>query len=148
MALVVCTTAFSQASFRAQVGDVFEDSADIVTLYSDKFADVDSLSAGTSEAVTINGIYMTSAVDVTVPAITDPDIASVDVDISTDGGLTFAAAVGDAVQAIPQAAMETNCRIQNAYVIDTDSIRVVFGSLGGNVTGGTKAFKFLITDLT
>lgn len=148
MALVTCVTAFSQASFRAEVGDVYEDSADIVVKYADKFADPDSLTVGTSESVTVAGVYLTNAVDVTVPAITDPDIASVDVDISTSGGLTFAAAVGDVVVAVPQAAMETACRIQNAYVIAADSIRVVFGSLGGNVTGGTKSFKFFITDLT
>ena len=83
----------------------------------------------------------------TVPAITDPDIASVDVDIASDP-LTVAAAVGDLVIAIPLEAMETNCRIQNAYVIAADSIRVVFGSLGGNVTGGAKNFKFAFFDLT
>jgi len=89
---------------------------------------------------------LSSTVAVTVPAITDPDIASVDVDISS--ALTMVSAVGDAVLAIPQEAMETNCRIQNAYVINADSVRVVFGSLGGNVTGGAKNFKFLVTDLT
>lgn len=89
----------------------------------------------------------TATVAVTVPAITDPDIASVDVDIST--GLTeMVAAVGDAVIAIPLEAMETNCRIVSAYVIAADSVRVVFGSLGGNVTGSAKNFKFLVTDLT
>jgi phytoene dehydrogenase-like protein len=89
---------------------------------------------------------LSSAISVTVPAITDPDIAKVDVDVSEV--FVLAPAVGDAVIAIPQEAMETNARIQNAYVIDANSIRVVFGSEGGNVTGGAKSFKFLLIDLT
>ena len=95
---------------------------------------------------TIKAIELSAAINVTVPAITDPDIASVDVDVST--AFTAVLAVGDFVAAIPQEAMETNARIQSAYVIGADSIRVVFGSLGGNVTGGAKSFKFLAIDLT
>lgn len=82
---------------------------------------------------------------VAVPAIVDPDIGSVDVDVSA---MTMAPAVGDEVVAIPQEAMEATCRVLNAYVIAANSVRVVFGSLGGNVVGGNKNFKFLVTDLT
>lgn len=88
---------------------------------------------------------LSGVIAVTVPAITDPDIASVDVDVSA---MTMTPAVGDEVIAIPQEAMETNARILNAYVTAANTVRVVFGSLGGNVTGSAKNFKFLVTDLT
>lgn len=102
--------------------------------------------AGYTEMSTSAAHWLSDSINVTVPAITDPDIASVDVDVSTVS--EFQPAVGDAVIAIPMAAMETNCRIQNAYVIATDSVRVVFGSVGGNVTGGAKSFRFLYVDCT
>lgn len=87
---------------------------------------------------------LSGVIAVTVPAITDPDIASVDVDVSA---MTMAPAVGDHVEAIPQEAMEATCRVLNAYVTAANTVRVVFGSLGGNVVGGAKNFKFLVTDL-
>lgn len=100
-----------------------------------------------TDRVAILGHYMSPAnVVVAVPAITDPDIAKVDVDVS--GAFSMQPAVGDAVIAIPQEAMEANARILNAYVTNTDQITVVFGSEGGNVTGGNKNFKFLVVDLT
>lgn len=103
--------------------------------------------SNTTDRVTVKGIYMTPAnVAVTVPAITDPDIAKVDVDVSA--AFSMQPAVGDAVIAIPAEAMEANARILNAYVTNTDQITVVFGSEGGNVTGGSKNFKFLVVDLT
>lgn len=148
MGFKVCSTTITEGGEYVRAGDVVDDTSDLVTRFASNFSNADDMTIGTSEAVSVKGMYLTSVVAVTVPAITDPDIASVDVDISDDGGLTFAAAVGDDVRAIPQEAMETAARIQNAYVIDADSIRVVFGSLGGNVTGGAKNFKFLITDLT
>lgn len=148
MGLVVCTNSFGQGGWLVKKGDVLDETHYLVGAYASNFAPASDSRVGTSEAVTVKGQYLTAAVAVSVPAITDPDIASVDVDISTSGALTFAAAVGDDVRAIPQEAMETAARIQNAYVIGADSIRVVFGSLGGNVTGGNKNFRFLITDLT
>lgn len=100
-----------------------------------------------TDRVAIKGIYMTPAdVSVTVPSITDPDIASVDVDVSA--ALSMQPAVGDVVIAIPTAALPTNCRLQEAYVTATDTIRVVYGSEGGNVTGAGTNHKFLIIDLT
>ena len=98
-----------------------------------------------TEGAAIKGIYDSGTIAVTVPSITDPDIAKVDVDISA---LTFAAAVGDAVIARPTEALPTNCRLQGAFVVSTDTIQVCFGSEGGNVTGAAKNFKFLIFDLT
>lgn len=98
-----------------------------------------------TEGAEIKGIYDSGTIAVTVPSITDPDIAKVDVDVSA---LTFACAVGDAVIARPTEALPTNCRLQGAWVTATDTIQVVFGSEGGNVTGAAKNFKFLIFDLT
>lgn len=152
MGFVKCTTALNQGGWRAEVGDIYDDSHQFVVAYPSYFSDpadaqfTGAISHGTAaDAFAVKGRYLTAAMNVTVPAITDPDIASVDVDISTDGALTFVAAVGDAVIAIPQEAMETAARIQNAYMIGNDSVRVVFGSLGGDVTGGAKSFKFYIT---
>jgi hypothetical protein len=100
-----------------------------------------------TDRVSMKGIYMTPAnVAVTVPAITDPDIAKVDVSVAA--AFSMAPAVGDAVIAIPQEAMEANARILGCYVTATDQITVVFGSEGGNVTGGSKNFKFLVIDVT
>lgn len=100
-----------------------------------------------TDRVAIKGIYMSPAnVSVTVPAITDPDIAKVDVDVSS--AFSMQPAVGDAVIAIPQEAMEANARILGCYVTATDQITVVFGSEGGNVTGGAKNFKFMVLDVT
>lgn len=100
-----------------------------------------------TDRVTVKGVYMSPAnVAVTVPAITDPDIAKVDVNVAS--AFSMQPAVGDAVIAIPQEAMETNARILGCYVTGTDQITVVFGSEGGNVTGGSKNFKFLVMDLT
>lgn len=100
-----------------------------------------------TDRVTIKGMYMSPAnVAVTVPAITDPDIAKVDVDVSS--AFSMQPAVGDAVIAIPAEAMEANARILGCYVTATDQVTLVFGSEGGNVTGGSKNFKFMVFDLT
>ena len=100
-----------------------------------------------TDRVGVKGIYMSPAnVAVTVPAITDPDIAKVDINVAT--AFSMAPAVGDAVIAMPQEAMEANARILGCYVTATDQITLVFGSEGGNVTGGAKNFKFLVVDVT
>ena len=98
-----------------------------------------------TERAVIKGIYDSGTIVVAVPSITDPDIAKVDVSISA---LTFAAAVGDAVIAIPLEALPTAARLQGDWVSATDTVQVVFGSEGANVTGANKNFKFLIFDLT
>lgn len=146
MGLAICTATVSQGGEVVRKGSVIDSTSDLVSRFPSNFTAV--VGVGTStECASVKGIYLTGVIAVTVPAITDPDIAKVDVDISADA-LAFVAAVGDFVSAVPQEAMETNARIQNAYVIGNDSIRVVFGSEGGNVTGGAKNFKFYITDLT
>lgn len=100
---------------------------------------------GGSERAAIKSINVSGTVAVTVPSITDPDCAKVDVDISA---MTFAAAVGDAVIAIPLEALPTNCRLGGAWVSATDQVTITFSSEGGNVTGAAKNFKFLLVDLT
>lgn len=99
----------------------------------------------TADRAAMKGIYVSGTVAVTVPSITDPDIAKVDVDVSA---MTFAPAVGDMVIAIPLEALPTNARLQGAWVNSTDQVQVTFGSEGGNVTGAAKNFKFLFIDLT
>lgn len=88
--------------------------------------------------------YETATISVTVPSITDPDIAKVDVTVTTPQGV----AVGDAVLAVPLEALPTNCRQQGAYVSATDTVTIVYGSEGGNVTGAAKNYRFLVFDLT
>lgn len=98
------------------------------------------------QMATAPACYLSDTVSVTVPSITDPDIAKVDVDVS--GGSTFQPAIGDAVIAIPLAALPTNARLQNAWVTTTDTVQVVFGSEGGDVVGAARNFKFLYIDCT
>lgn len=101
--------------------------------------------AETAEGAEIKGIYDSGTIAVTVPSITDPDCAKVDVDTSA---LTFAAAVGDAVIVRPSEALPTNCRLSGAWVSATDQVTITFSSEGGNVTGAAKNMKFLFFDLT
>ena len=102
---------------------------------------------GTSgEAAAVKGIYYSGNVSVSVPSITDPDIAKVDVDVSA--AFTMQPAVGDVVIAIPTAALPTNCRLQGAWVSATDTVTITYGSEGGNVTGAGTNHKFLIIDMT
>lgn len=105
-----------------------------------------------TDSVAMKGIYMSPAnVVVAVPAIAN-DAAengdSVAVDVS--GAFSMQPAVGDAVIAIPQEALETDCLLCGAYVTATDQITVTFMSKegGAGVTGGNKNFKFLVIDLT
>jgi len=100
-----------------------------------------------TDRVVVKGIYMSPAnVAVTVPSITDPDIAKVNVSVAS--AFSMAPAVGDFVIAAPQEALPTNCRLQGAFVSATDEIELCFGSEGGNVTGAAKNFKFLVIDVT
>lgn len=103
------------------------------------------IGSGGSERAAIKGVNVSGTVAVAVPSITDPDCAKVDVDISA---MTFAAAIGDAVTAIPLEALPTNCRLGGAWVSATDQVTITFSSEGGNVTGANKNFKFLLVDLT
>jgi len=91
----------------------------------------------------LGGFYLSGVVAVTVPAITDPDIAKVDVDVDAAFS-TITPAVGDAVIAIPQEALPTNARLQGAWITANNSVQVTFGSEGGNVSSSAKNFKFLV----
>lgn len=105
--------------------------------------------ADATDRVAIKGIYMSPANVVTaVPTIADGASDSVAVDVS--GAFSMAPAVGDAVIAIPQEALPTDCLLLGAYVSGTDTITVSFGTKegGGGVTGANKNFKFLVIDVT
>ena len=91
--------------------------------------------------------HILKAVSVTVPSITDPDIAKVDVTIAT-ALLGWTITSGDAVLICPEEALPTNCRLQNAYVSADNTVTVVYGSEGGNVTGAAKTHTFVFHDLT
>lgn len=156
MGFVKCITALNQGGWHAEVGQMFDDAHQYVVSYPSYFSDpsdaqfTGSVTHGTAaDAVAIKGRYLTGVLAVTVPSITiitGSDVGTVTVDISSDP-LTFAAAVGDHVEAIPQEALPTNCVLIGAHVLAADSIAVNFGGVG-NVTGAAKNFKFLITDLT
>ena len=91
----------------------------------------------------IVGWVYDNALSVTVPSITDPDIAKVDVTVT---GVKVSADL--VVAANPVVALPTNCRFQSAYVSADDTVTFVFGSEGGNVTGAAKNFAVLIADRT
>jgi hypothetical protein len=146
MGFKVCTAAITQGGEMVRVGDVVDSTSDLVTRYSSSFANIADTAIGTSEGATIKGIYLSSTVAVTVPAITDPDCAKVDVDV--DAAFTMAPAVGDAVIAIPQEALPTNARLSGAWVNAANQVQVTFSSEAGNVSSGAKNFKFLVIDLT
>jgi hypothetical protein len=90
----------------------------------------------------VKDLVFSTALSVTVPSITDPDIAKVDVTVT-------GVALGDSVLAAdPTEALPTNCRFQSAYVSATNTVTFVFGSEGGNVTGAAKTFTVIIADRT
>jgi len=91
-------------------------------------------------------MWLSDTVAVTVPSITDPDSASVDADVSA--GSAFQPKIGDAVIAIPLEALPSNCKLGAAWVTTTDTVQVNFTSVGGNVTGAAKNFRFLYIDCT
>jgi hypothetical protein len=88
---------------------------------------------------------LSATIAVTIPSITDPDIAKVDVSVSA---MDFQPLIGDAVIVIPLEALPTNCRLQGAWLNATDQVQITFGSEGGNVVGAAKNFQFLIFDCT
>lgn len=105
---------------------------------------------GGTDVATVKGIYLSGVVAVAVPTIANDaaeNVDSVAVDVAS---MTFAPAVGDAVIAIPQEALPTDCLQCGAYVTATDTVTVTFGSKegGGGVTGANKNYKFLFIDLT
>lgn len=98
------------------------------------------------QMATAPACYLSDTVSVTVPSITDPDSAIVNVDVSA--GSTFQPVVGDAVVVIPLAALPTNCVLSGAWVNATDQVQITFTSVGGSVTGAARDFKFLYFDAT
>jgi len=98
----------------------------------------------TTSAATVDGVYSRS-VSVSVPSITDPDSASVDVDVSA---FAISVAVGDQVLVTPSAALPTNALLSGAYVVSTDTVRVVYTSVGGNVTGSAVNHKITVIKVT
>ena len=91
----------------------------------------------------IKDVVLSTGQSVTVPSITDPDIAKVDVAVT---GITVA--VGDMVLVAPKEALPTNCRLQGAFVTASNVVTFTFGSEGGNVTGAAKLFDILVLDRT
>lgn len=106
-----------------------------------------SIINGNTDGATVKGIYVSGTIAVAVPTIADAEIDEVAVDISA---MTFAAAVGDAVIAIPLEALMTSAILCGAWVSATDQVTVSFAAKegGAGVTGANKNFKFLILDLT
>jgi hypothetical protein len=90
---------------------------------------------------------LSDSITVAVPTIADAEIDAVTVEVT---GLDFSLVVGDAVIAIPLAALPTSCEIAGARVVDANDVRVSFGALegGSGVTGANVAFRFLCFDTT
>lgn len=105
-----------------------------------------------TDRVVMKGIYMSPAnVVVAVPTIANDAAENVDeVAVDVSAAFSIQPAVGDAVIAIPQEALPTDCVFLGAWVSATDTITVSFGSKegGGGVTGANKNFKFLVIDVT
>jgi hypothetical protein len=105
-----------------------------------------------TDRVVVKGIYMNpAAVSVAVPTIANDAAENADsVDVDVSAAFSIQPAVGDAVIAIPTAALPTDCLLTGAYVSATDHIIVTFTSKegGGGVTGASVNFNFLVIDLT
>jgi hypothetical protein len=105
-----------------------------------------------TDRVTIKGFYKNPApISVSVPSIVNDVPENVDsVVVSVAAAFSIQPAVGDAVIAIPLAALPTDCLLLSAYVTSTDNITVTFGSRegGAGVTGAAVNFDFFIVDLT
>ena len=91
---------------------------------------------------------LTSSVTVAVPTIADAETDVVAVDVSA--ATSFQPKVGDAVIAIPMAALPTDCILNGAYITATDEVSISFGTKegGAGVTGANKSFRFLYFDCT
>jgi hypothetical protein len=92
-----------------------------------------------------DNVHRSDTVSVSVPSITDPDIATAVVDVSS--AITYIPGIGDIVYAVPLEALPSNCRFLNAWVYTADGVYVTFGSEGGNVTGAARNFIFVFVDL-
>ena len=92
---------------------------------------------------------MSDTVAVTIPSIADAEIDEVAVDVS-GANIGFTLALGDAVIAMPLAALPTSAIVCGAYVSDVDEITVSFAAKegGSGVTGAARNFRFLCFDCT
>lgn len=99
-------------------------------------------------AATSPFMVQSAAIDVAVPTMADGESDEVAVDVSA--GSVFQPKVGDAVIAVPQAALPTSAVFCGARVTATDEVTVSFTTLegGAGVTGANVSFKFLYFDLT
>ena len=108
--------------------------------------------ANVTDRVAVKGFYMSPAnVVVAVPSIANDAAENADeVAVDVSAAFSMQPAVGDAVIAIPQEALPTDCVLCGAWVSATDTITVSFASKegGGGVSGANKNFKFLVLDLT
>lgn len=106
------------------------------------------LDFGGTEGAVVKNVYYSPTIVVAVPTIADGK--SDEVEHTIGAGMTFSPAVGDAVIAIPTAALPTDCLLNGAYVSDTDKVKLSFGTKegGAGVTGANVNFKFLFLDLT
>lgn len=106
------------------------------------------MTANYVEAVSTAHLIVTDAIDVAVPTIADAEIDEVAVDVAAAS--TFQPKVGDAVVAIPLAALPTSAILCGAHVSDTDEVTVSFAAKegGSGVTGANVSFKFAYLDLT
>ncbi len=105
------------------------------------------IGTSTAECAVIKGIYLSAVIAVTVPSFAAETSDSVVVDVAA--AFTVQPAVGDAILAIPQAALPTDCLQAEAYITATDMVTVTFDAKeGGGVTGAAVNYKFLLFDIT
>ena len=98
-----------------------------------------------TSAAPIKGFYRTgTAINVRVPAITDPDDASVAFSVAAQ----YAISPGDLVVAIPRAALPTNCLQTGSYCLSTSTVTVAFASEGGDVSSTTVSYHVFSVDMT
>lgn len=92
---------------------------------------------------------LSDTVVVAVPTIADAEIDEVAVDVAA-ANIGFALAVGDAVVAIPLAALPTSAILCGAFVSAANEITVSFAAKegGAGVTGANRNFRFLCFDTT
>ena len=107
------------------------------------------IGTSTAECAVIKGIYLSAVLAVTIPSFVATAADAVVETATVAAAFTVQPAVGDAVIAIPQEALPTDCLLATAYVTNTDEITFTFNSKeGGGVTGAAKNFKVLLIDLT
>ena len=82
---------------------------------------------------------------VAVPTIADADTGEVATNVATSSA-PFAPAVGDAVIAIPLAALPTDCTLTGAWVSAANVVTTGYSAQNGAVTGANVNFRFIFFD--